>query len=55
MKKVKTYKGFVIAKDQNGEYFVFSTDEWAYGEGLRTAEFECGTDIQEAIDNINSY
>lgn len=55
MKKVKDMNSFVIAKDKKGDHFVFTQDEWDYGEGFRYPEFECGTDIQEAIDNIESY
>ncbi|MHB9148334.1 MAG: hypothetical protein ACYC2U_08240 [Candidatus Amoebophilus sp.] len=52
-KKVKVYKGWVIAT--NGEeYHVFSVDEWGYGEGFRTAEFECGS-VMECKANIDSY
>lgn len=54
MKKVKEYKGFIIAVRTDGsEYFVFTKEEWAYGSGLRSAEFDgCGS-IQECMDNIN--
>jgi hypothetical protein len=53
MKKVRTYKDFVIAI--NGvEYFVFTKEEYSFGEGYRSPEFECGS-VQECMDNINSY
>lgn len=55
MKKVKNYKGFVIAVNNDGEYLVFTKEEWAYGPGVRYVEHECGSDIQEAIDFIDSY
>lgn len=51
--KVRTYRGFVIAESNgNYPYLVYSKDEWSYGKGLRTAEFECDN-LQECIDNIN--
>jgi hypothetical protein len=61
MKKVKTYKGYIIAElnkkeqlEKNTRYQVFSKDEWQYGENYRYAEFDdCGS-IQECIDNIRS-
>lgn len=51
MKKVKMYKGYVIA--QNSEHFqVFTKDEWSMGEGCRYPEFDdCGS-IEECISNI---
>lgn len=54
MKKVKQYKGFVIAIDKKGEYHTFTKDEWAYGAGCRYAEHETGS-IQEAIEFIESW
>jgi len=62
MKKVKTYKNFVIAEtneqeriEENKDYYaVFHKDEWAYGEGLRNDEIECST-IQHCIEFIESY
>ena len=54
MKKVKTYKGFVIAKAADNEFHMFLADEWAYGEGLRTAEFECSS-VEECKANADSY
>lgn len=54
MKKVKSLKGYVIAINKQGDHSVFTQEEWAYGEGLRYPEFECGPNIQECIDNINS-
>ncbi|MCY9056091.1 hypothetical protein MOE90_20860 [Bacillus spizizenii] len=53
MKKIKRYKGFVIAQEK-GVIHVFTKDEWAYGEGCRYAEWECDS-MQEAIDFIDSY
>lgn len=55
MRKVKTLDNFVIAINKKGDHFVYTKDEWEYGEGFRYPEFECGQDIQEAIDNIESY
>lgn len=56
MKKVQTYRGWVIAWDEEGQgYLVFTGDEWKMGKGYRNAEFEdCGS-IQECKDNIDSY
>lgn len=62
MKKVKNYKGFVIAETNQKErdeefkdnYEVYTKDEWSYGEGLRNSEIECGT-IQHCIEFIDSY
>lgn len=54
MKKIKSYKGFVIATDQNGFYHIYTKDEWSYGSGLRYAEHEAGN-MQEAIEFIDSY
>lgn len=55
-KKLQTYRGWVIAWDAEGVYLqAFTGEEWAYGEGLRTPEFEdCGS-VQECQDNIDSY
>lgn len=54
MKKIKQYKGFVIAQDKKEVFHVFTKDEWAFGEGCRYAEWECDN-MQEAIDFIDSY
>jgi len=62
MKKVKTYKSFVIAETSHQErteenrdnYVVFQKDEWSYEEGLRNDEIECGT-IEHCIEFIDSY
>ena len=62
MKKVKTYKSFVIAETNHQEqtegnkdnYVVFQKDEWVYGEGLRNEEMECST-IERCIEFIDSY
>jgi len=53
MKKLRSYKEFIIATDGT-MYYVFSKEEYGYGEGLRSAEWEAGT-IKEAIDFIDSY
>ena len=55
MKKVKQYKGYVIAKDphQEDEFTIFTKDEWAYGENYRIPEWEAQS-IQECIDFIDS-
>ncbi|URJ76469.1 hypothetical protein MF621_004010 (plasmid) [Bacillus velezensis] len=54
MKKIKQYKGFVIAKDKKEVLYIFTQDEWDFGEDLRYPEFYCDN-IQEAIDFIDSY
>lgn len=54
MKKIKTYKGFVIALDKKGFHHIFTKEEWAYGAGCRYPEFEAGN-MQEAVDFIDSY
>lgn len=67
MKKVKTFRGWIIAKEEGPEtilvlgvpfktdlFFVFTAEEWSYGEGYRTPEFECGS-IEECCDNVRSY
>jgi hypothetical protein len=56
MKKIRTYKGFVIAYDkETASYQVFTKDEWAYGKGYRTAEWEGCTSLAEAMQWIDSY
>jgi len=62
MKKVKTYKSFVIAEtslkerteENKDNYVVFQKSEWAMGEGLRNDEIECST-IDHCIEFIDSY
>ena len=55
MKKVKQYKGFIIATSKEDDMLhIFTKDEWSYGAGLRYEEHEAGN-MQEAIDFINSY
>lgn len=54
MKKVKMYKGFVIAQSKDGLYHIFTKDEWSYGHGCRYPEHEVGS-VEEAIDFIDSY
>jgi hypothetical protein len=54
MKKVKTYKGFVIALDKEGTYHLFTKDEWSYGAGCRYPEHEAGS-IEEAVEFIDCY
>lgn len=53
MKKVKMYKGYVIAVNKEGtQYQVFTKEEWSYGEGFRYPEFDDCASIKEAIENI---
>lgn len=60
LKKVKVMRGFVIAKNvgmkdlSESNFYVFAKEEWSYGEGYRTAEFECES-LNECVDNIRSY
>lgn len=55
MKKVKQYKGFVIAFNKEDlMFYVYQLDEWKMGKGFRYQEIECGS-IQESIDFIDSY
>ena len=55
MKKVKQYKGFIIAESREDDMLhIFTKDEWSMGEGFRYEEHEAG-DMQEAKDFINSY
>jgi len=57
MKKVKTYKSFVIAETNKQErteenkdnFIVFQKSEWVMGEGLRNDEIECST-IEHCIE-----
>ena len=53
MKKVSTYKGFTIAIE-GGTYYLFTKEEWSYGRGYRTAEWEAGS-MEEARNFIDSY
>lgn len=60
MKKVKTYKNYVIAETNEKEraegkdnYEVFTKEEWSYGSGCRYGDMECAT-IQHCIDFIDS-
>jgi hypothetical protein len=54
MKKVKAYKGFIIAQDKEGLFHIFTKEEWSYGHGYRYPEAEAGN-MQEAKDFIDSY
>jgi hypothetical protein len=54
MRRLKTYKGFVIAKNIADEYFVYTQEEWDAGEGYRTAEFFCCSK-EECVENIDSW
>jgi hypothetical protein len=53
MKKIRIYKGWVIAANKEG-WHVFSKDEYSMGEGFRYPEFECSSE-EECISNIDSY
>lgn len=62
MKKIKQFKGFVIAQSNkkeiseghHSEYVLFKQDEWEYGEGCRYPEWDCES-IDEAKDFIENY
>ncbi|MBX7170172.1 MAG: hypothetical protein K1X72_04390 [Pyrinomonadaceae bacterium] len=56
MKKIKVYKGFVIALEkESGFYAVFFQDEWSMGEGFRTAEMDGIGTIQLCQEFIDCY
>jgi hypothetical protein len=53
-RRTKQYKGFIIAADENGDYSVFTMEEWSLGHGCRYPEWEsCGT-VYEAMEWIDS-
>ncbi|WP_168121910.1 hypothetical protein [Paenibacillus sp. HB172176] len=57
MAKVVTYRGFKIESliDDGHEIFrIYTEEEWGYGEGLRSYEWDACT-YQEAKDFIDSY
>lgn len=56
MRNVRQYKGFVIATEskREGYFYVFTTEEYEYGNGCRYHEWEA-QNIQECIDFIDSY
>jgi hypothetical protein len=55
MKKVKQYKGFIIAESKEDNYLhIFTKEEWSMGKGYRYEEHEAGN-MQEAKDFIDSY
>ena len=59
MKKVKQLRGFVIGQGQDltsnasYDFHVYTADEWAYGSGLRYADWDCDS-IAEAVEWIGS-
>jgi hypothetical protein len=54
MKKVKTVKGMVIAQSKDGEYHIFTKDEWSCGEGFRSEEWST-TGLNEAVEWARGY
>ena len=63
MKKIKTYKGWIIAQFQKendlenfelNRFYIFTQDEWKHGKGLRSPEWDAGS-LKEAEEFINSY
>jgi len=54
MKKVKTIKGLVIAQSKDGEFHIFTKDEYSQGEGFRSEEWNT-TNLAEAIEWAKGY
>lgn len=61
MKKVKVYKGFIIAEPNAKEqaegkdcFEIYFKDEWEMGQGFRNSEWEAGS-IKECTDFIDCY
>ncbi|MGV6935970.1 hypothetical protein ACWA2B_10690 [Paenibacillus sp. CMM36] len=57
--KVTQYKGFKVHETQDiamGSplFVVYTPEEWAYGKGIRSYEWEAST-MQEAKDFIDGY
>jgi hypothetical protein len=62
MKKVREYKGFIIAElnkkeksEKNTNYMVFLKEEWEYGEGCRYPEFDDMETIELALEAIKNW
>ncbi|WP_156397002.1 hypothetical protein [Paenibacillus sp. Soil724D2] len=53
MKKVKTYKGYIIAECKNGnyKYHIFTKEEYSMGEGFRYSEWSCDS-LGECVEWI---
>ncbi|URJ36630.1 hypothetical protein MF625_001049 [Paenibacillus polymyxa] len=59
MKRVTTYKGFKILQrtdhtTQLPVFAVYTKDEWTYGEGFRSYEWEACS-MKEAREFVDSY
>jgi hypothetical protein len=54
MKKVKQYKGFIIALDAEKRYQIFFKEEWIMGKGFRYADHDACS-LNEAIEWIDCY
>ena len=54
MKKLKQYKGFIVAIDKEGTHHIFTKEEWSYGHGCRYPEWEADT-LNECLEFIDSY
>jgi hypothetical protein len=55
--KIKSYKGFKIEEiieDGHDIFRLYTNEEWAYGKGLRSYEWDVCT-IEEAKRFIDSY
>lgn len=63
MRKIKQYKGFVIAeatekeltnKDTSYKYHAYLKDDWSLGKGYRYPEWEADN-LHECIEFIDCY
>ena len=54
MKKVKTVKGLVIAQSKDGEFHIFTKEEYSCGEGFRMEEWNT-TSLEEALEWARGY
>jgi len=52
--KTISYKGFKIVEGDDGRYDIFTNEEYSYGKGYRTPEFDVGS-IEEAKHFIDCY
>lgn len=55
-RKIKCYKGYVIAFAEGEEikWRMYTKDEWDYGKGLRSFEWEADS-MREIMDFIDNY
>jgi hypothetical protein len=52
--KITKYKGFVIVQTEQDMFILYTADEYSYGRGYRTAEWETSS-LTEAKEFINAY